>query len=93
MNPVVETLEMSILARIVAPDDPSFPPDLARRVLAMRFDDEAIRRMNELSEKASRGTLSPDETEETDIYDRVGSFLGLLHSKARQSLKKAGLDP
>jgi hypothetical protein len=92
MNPVAESLEMTILSRIVAPDDPSFPPELARRVLAMQFDGEAIRRMNDLSEKASRGTLSPNEAEEADVYDRVGSFLGLLHSKARQSLKKAGLN-
>jgi hypothetical protein len=43
-----------------------------------------------LSEKAQRGALTPVEQDELDEYLHVGALLGILQSRARQVLAKAG---
>ena len=48
--------------------------------------------MQELSLKAQEGTLTPTEQGEVESYRRVGYWLGVLWSKARLSLKHAGMD-
>jgi hypothetical protein len=44
--------------------------------------------MHELSAKAQAGTLTPDEEEKMDAYERAGALLSILKSKTRQTLKK-----
>lgn len=44
--------------------------------------------MNLLAEKARRGTLTDSEDEEMEAFIHVGDLIGILQSKARQSLKK-----
>ena len=44
--------------------------------------------MNALAAKARQGALTPDEDDELTSYIRVGHLLGILQSKARQSLKR-----
>jgi hypothetical protein len=48
--------------------------------------------MRELSLKAQEGTLTPSEQDEVENYRRVGYWLGVLWSRARLSLKRAGPD-
>ena len=55
------------------------------------FDAEDRRRVDELSAKAREGTLSEAERAEMEEYVRVDRELGVLQSKARLSLKRAGL--
>lgn len=47
--------------------------------------------MKALAAKAREGSLTEPEQEEVRNYERVGNLLALLHSKARQRLKKAAL--
>jgi hypothetical protein len=44
--------------------------------------------MNELAEKARRGTLTPSEKAAIDSYELVGHLLALLHAKARHTLSE-----
>ncbi len=44
--------------------------------------------MNGLSAKARAGTLTPDEQIDIDTFERLGSLLDIVHSKARQALKR-----
>jgi hypothetical protein len=80
--------EADIFDRIIRPDNSSLPPDVARFVLSWRFDQSDRARMTELSEKASEGSLDPDERRELDGYLLVGHLLAIAHSKARQSLQR-----
>jgi len=43
--------------------------------------------MRELSARARAGTLTTEEDAEMDNFERVGSILSTLKSKARQTLK------
>ena len=44
--------------------------------------------MNELSAKASAGTLNDVESQEIDLYLLAGDFLTTIHSKARVALRE-----
>ena len=81
--------EADILAHIISPDQPDLPPESARAILELQFDQPAVARMNALAEKNRADTLSDNERTELEKYMRVGQFLNLLHAKARVSLRKA----
>lgn len=44
--------------------------------------------MNRLAAKNRRGQITTDEEEELDNFIRVGQTIGILKSKARQTLHK-----
>jgi hypothetical protein len=80
--------EVTILGRLIRPERNNLPPTAARAILKIDFDPSDRERMRELSEKARAGTLTRDEQAEINSYELVGHLLDLLHSKARQSLKR-----
>jgi hypothetical protein len=84
--------EAAIVGRLIKPDRGDFSPEAARELLSLRFGDEDQARMRELSRKAQLGTLTVEEQAEVEKYRRVGYWLGVLWSKARLSLKRAGMD-
>ena len=84
--------EAAIVGRFIKPDHGDFSPQAARELLSLRFGDEDQARMRALSHKAQEGALTAAEQEEVENYRRVGYWLGILWSKARLSLKRAGMD-
>lgn len=88
MAHAIETItEAAILDKVVHPERGDFPQEIAQTVLQLRFEAEAITRLNELANKNNQGTLSDSERQELEKYLRVGNFLNLLHAKARLSLR------
>lgn len=87
--PLPATTETAIFERIVLPCQPGASEEAARSIIAMQFGPEDRQRMQVLAEKARQGTLSPDEEQEVDNYERVGHYLAILQSKARAALKTA----
>ena len=77
--------ESTVLARVIAPDEPSLSPAVANEFLKWGFSDADKIRMSELAAKARLGTLSPDDQIEIEVFERVSSFWGLVKSKARRS--------
>ena len=86
------TSEAAIVGRLIKPDQGDFSPEAARELLSLRFGEEDQERMRRLSLKAQEGTLTAAEQAEVENYRRVGYWLGILWSKARLSLKRAGMD-
>jgi hypothetical protein len=79
----------AIWSRIVKPDRTNLTPEAARAILKLDFDPEDHQRVDELSAKAQKGTLTPAERAELEEYIRVGYELAVLQSKARLSLRRA----
>lgn len=79
----------AIWSRIVKADQANLSPEVARTILKFGFDPEDHRRIDELSAKAQKGTLTPEERAELEEYVRVNTQLTILQSKARLSLKRA----
>src|SRR5437870_2592266 len=82
------TAEAAIIARLVTPDESALSAKAAEGLLAIRFSRADQERMNELAAKARAGALTPEEDAEAEAYSRIGSLLGILKSKARQTLKR-----
>ena len=80
--------EAEVWLRILHPDD-ELSPRVARVILGLSLPKTDIRRMHELSAKARAGTLTPEEDAEMDNFERVGSILSTLKSKARQVLRRS----
>ena len=80
--------EVSILNRILRPDEPTFSPEGARDILGLGFSEDDKQRMRELSAKARAGTLTAEEDAEAGRYELLGHLLGILQSKARRSLQE-----
>jgi hypothetical protein len=83
--------EVEIWLHILHPDEELSPPT-ARAILRLSFPKTDVARMHELSAKARAGTLTPDEDAEMDNFERVGSILSILKSKARQVLERSRRD-
>ena len=81
-----EITEAQILGQVIAPDQATLPEASAQSILDLRFNQQAIDRMNELAEKNRRNQLSESERAELEKYQRVGNFLNLVQVKARLSL-------
>ncbi len=79
--------EITILARILS-NGKTFPPAVARQLLKFGFSDEDKARMHELAVRNQSGSLSTKERQELRSFANAGCLLGILHSKARQSLKR-----
>ena len=83
----------AILERLIMPGEPTLSPEAARSLLRLDFPPEDQERVKVLSAKAQEGTLTKAKRTELEEYLRVSDLLALLQSKARLSLKKAGVDP
>ena len=87
MSTILASREAEILSRVVQADEPGFEQEFARSLLKLMFIPRDVDRMNELAERAREDTLTDDERLDLDSYERVGTFLALLKSKARVSLR------
>lgn len=54
----------------------------------IRADPEEEQRMDMLAEKASQGTIAPEERREYEAWVRTGAFMSILQAKARLYLKR-----
>ena len=79
----------AIKGRIAKPAQADLKPEIARAILTIDFVPEDHRRVDELSAKAQKGTLTPEERAELEEYIRVDLKLTVLRSKARLSLERA----
>lgn len=67
-------------------EDPT--PTAARALLKLQFSPDDVRRMHELSAKTRAGSLTGEEREEIDTFERLGCLLDILHSRARRVLNR-----
>ena len=85
-NLMTNPTEVAIWERVIHPDG-QLTPQTARAILRLKFPPQDEQRMQELAKKAQKGKLSPDEDVEIEDYERVGTMLSILKSKARRVLK------
>ncbi len=80
----METYDDVILTNLTG----TLNPQAAEAILSLGFSDQQQQRMRELAEKARSGELTEQEREEASSFERVGSLIGILQSRARISLKQ-----
>ena len=80
--------ESSIWNGILQPESGDLPQGAAKAFLRLEFSSTDRERMDQLAEKARTGTLTKQERQDAETYNRVAHLLALMQSKARRSLKK-----
>ncbi len=93
MNLGTTSQESEVLSRIIGPENPSFSQEPAKSILALRFSDADVERMNGLAAAARERMLSEEEESQLHAYLFVGAVVDLMHSKARLSLQRHAADP
>ena len=86
--PLPPNAEVEVWLRIFHPDE-AMSPRVARALLGLSIAKNDVRRMRELSAKARAGTLTVEEDAEMDNFERVGSILSILKSRARQVIQRS----
>ena len=87
----IGTSEVAIFGRVLEADDETLPITAAQAILGLGFAGADKDRMRELLVKAKQGALTVEEQAEINNYEKVGHLLSLMKSKARRSLKMAGM--
>lgn len=89
-NTAVPNTEAGILSRLLDLRGAALTPPAAEFLLGIRFPDEDIARMNQLSDLARQGTLSAEQQSELDSYIHVSNLLALMQARARRLLQTQG---
>jgi hypothetical protein len=76
----------AVLDELLIPLTACFTPEVARRIAGLRASPEAQARLDELADKCSEGTLTPDESRAYEAAVRAVNFIGVLQTKARAML-------
>ena len=79
--------EASIWEHVIHPQGELRHKDAARHILQLSFSPEERARMHELAAKNQDGSLTVEEESELDHYNRVGTVLSIMKSKARKLLR------
>jgi hypothetical protein len=90
MSTIAPHDELSILRRVVDPEQGNFPAAAADAILRLDLSAADRTRMHELLQKNRDGNISSEEEIRLENYCRVGRFLDVIRSKARHSLQSAG---
>jgi len=79
--------EASIWEQVIHPQGELRHRAVARSILQLSFSPEERARMHELSARNQDGSLTVEEESELDHYNRVGTVLSIMKSKARKLLR------
>jgi hypothetical protein len=69
-----------ILDRILDPVGRALSPEAARKLLALRVDDDMQSLIDGLAERANQGTLTPDERAEYESLIAAASLVAILQA-------------
>ncbi len=82
------TASLSKLERLFDPAATFITKEGAQMVADIRADPEEVEKMDLLADKASQGTITPQEKRQYDAWVREGMLLSILQAKARLFLKR-----
>lgn len=78
----------STIEQLMAPVGECLSPEVAQRIIELRADANLQARVDELADKANRGTLSDVERSEYEKYVSFTSFVTFLQIKAKKLLEQ-----
>jgi hypothetical protein len=85
----MKTLDAPVLDRLLDPIGRILTPDVARKLVELRFDSTAQARIDKLACKCNEGELSDSERNEYETYVYAIDFIAILQAKARALLKRS----
>lgn len=86
----MKTLGTPVLDRLFDPLGRILTPEVAQRLVRLRFDQKARARIEKLARKCNEGQLTEAERSEYATYVYAIDFIAILQAKARALLKLSG---
>lgn len=83
----MKTLDAPLLDRLLDPVSRILTPEVARKLVALRFDAKTQSHINKLARKCNQGQLTTHEQREYEMYVNTIDFIGILQTKARSMLR------
>ena len=80
------TTELQALGRLLDPVRDCFTAEVARKIVALRADESAQARLDELAEKNRESRITSDERSEYEGLVSAGNLIAVLQTKARSAL-------
>lgn len=77
-----------VISRLVDAERSELAPAVAQALLGWRFAPQDLARMEDLSERRNQGTLAPEELDELQFYDNLGTLVDILQARARLALRR-----
>ena len=77
-----------MLDRLLDPVRDCLTPEVAARIAALRADETAQARLDDLAERNAAGAITPDERAEYESLVQAGNLIAVLQAKARAALSK-----
>lgn len=88
-NVAMKTLDQPVLDRLLEPLGRILTPEVAYKLVNLRFDARAQARIDKLARKCNEGELTNDERREYETYVHTIDFIAILQAKARALLKRS----
>jgi hypothetical protein len=79
----------NVLDRFLDPFGAFLTPEVARRLVDFRVDEQTQARIDDLADKCNEGQLTSPEREEYDTFISVMDFITVLQAKARTVLEQS----
>jgi hypothetical protein len=76
----------NLLDRVFTPISRSLTVDVAKEIVQLRADEETQQRVDELAEKNTEATLTPQERDEYAEYVATFNIITMLQARARSVL-------
>jgi hypothetical protein len=84
----MKKLEEPVLDSLLEPLARILTPEVARKLVKLRFDPKTRARIGVLARKCNEGQLTEAEREQYEMYVDVIDFIAILQAKARKLLKR-----
>jgi hypothetical protein len=85
----MKTLDVPVLNRLLDPLGRILTPEVARKLVKLRFDSIAQARIDKLARKCNDGVLTDSERREYETYVYAIDFIAILQAKARALLRRS----
>ena len=85
----MKTLDSPILERLLDPVGRILTPDVARKLVNLRFDKKAQTEINKLARKCNEGKLTDVERSAYETYVNAIDFVAIFQAKARALLRRS----
>jgi len=85
----MKTLDAPLLSRLLDPVGDILTPEVARKLVGLRFDRKVRAEIDRLARKCDAGELSDDERRAYETYVDAIDFVAILQAKARALLKQS----
>jgi hypothetical protein len=85
----MKALDQPVLGRLLDPLGRILTPEVACKLVNLRFDAKAQARIDKLARKCNDGELTDDERREYETYVHTIDFIAIPQAKARTLLKRS----